>query len=158
MDRSVRCFKNSRPRAELLEKASTSWVDGRKCQMGHRGVGVGVAGEEASEKTLLLGSSLTSSPFLALGEDRDVLMSPTGLRRSGYCSAAVCCLPQGLCPAMGHCSITAAAGSMLSANPEAGWFCISHMHKDTATRLTGAMMHRPINSSLTQLRRNRLCS
>lgn len=25
MDRSVRCFKNARPWAELLEKTSTSW-------------------------------------------------------------------------------------------------------------------------------------
>lgn len=52
----------------------------------------------------------------------------------------------------------AAAGSMLSANPEAGWFCISRMHKDTAICLAGAMMHKLIHNSFISVKRNCLCT
>lgn len=58
MDGSVRCFKNAWPRAELLEKASTSWGTEESVRWATEvWEGAGVAGEagEASENTLLLG-------------------------------------------------------------------------------------------------------
>lgn len=76
--------------------------------MGHCGMGAGEAGE-ASENTRLLKSDFlcTAShwPWESIRMTTDLLMSPTVLRCSGYCSAAHC-LSQCLHPAChGYCSI-----------------------------------------------------
>lgn len=107
MDRSVRCFKNARPRAELLEKASTSWGTEESVRRATVAWELGWL-----EKPLripfarLESDSLSTSSHWPWDSIRmtDVLMSPTVLRCSGYCSTAHC-LRQCPCPATGYCSV-----------------------------------------------------